>query len=208
MSTPLRDLLHELLFEPPARAAFAADPEGFLGDHGWDGLGGHDVEAALSALVDELPPDQAARLAALEAEENGFDDGLAGAIAGLEAATSAIDGELETDPVASGLDPDAADDSTFLDDLDGSGAPIEEDPSDALDDVGFGDAAEPPTGATETTTLDEREGAIDDEPDAGEADGQPDLATLDDPEGIDGLWSYEPEEPSIDQDAPEDDIID
>jgi hypothetical protein len=106
MSTPLRDLLHDVLFDPPARAAFSADPARFLGDHGWDGLEGRDVEAALSAYVEELPPDEGARLATVVAADGAFDDGLAGAITGLEAAASAIDGGSEL--AGEDLDPGAS----------------------------------------------------------------------------------------------------
>jgi hypothetical protein len=92
MSTPLRLLLTDLLDDPAARVAFDRDPEGFLADHGWDGLDGGDVHTALGALTHELPVDQAARLAPLVDGGSAFDGGgLGAAIAGLQAAAAAVD---------------------------------------------------------------------------------------------------------------------
>jgi hypothetical protein len=89
MSTPLRDLLTTILFHPPARAEFATDPERFLGEHGWDDLDGADVQAALGALADELPIEQASRLAPALDLEPGL--GPASAVDGLQLAISVVD---------------------------------------------------------------------------------------------------------------------
>jgi hypothetical protein len=157
MSTPLRLLLTELLDDTAVRSAFDADPEAFLAEHGWDGLDGADVHTALDALTHELPVDQAARLAPLVADDVAFDgDGLSAAIAGLQAATAAVedlavtngadDGAIEvlTDDPAAGIDSDS----------DGGSAPrphepdaadaeedgADTDPSSGIDDLSFGDA--------------------------------------------------------------------
>ena len=74
MSTPLRELLNGLLLDPTSRSAFEADPQRFLADNGWAGLDGHGVEAALGALVHELPIEQAVRIAPVVADGSVFDD--------------------------------------------------------------------------------------------------------------------------------------
>jgi hypothetical protein len=159
MSTPLRLLLTELLDDTAVRSAFDADPEAFLAEHGWDGLDGADVHTALDALTHELPVDQAARLAPLVAEDAAFDgDGLSAAIAGLQAATAAVDDlaatngagaddgaiDVLTDDPAAGIDADS--DRTPLGESERVSADAEEDdeaetdPSSGIDDLGFGDA--------------------------------------------------------------------
>jgi hypothetical protein len=229
MSTPLRDLLHDLLFDPPARAAFAADPEQYLGDHGWDGLRGADVESALDALTDELPPDQAARIAPLVADDNGLadgpDDGLAGAIAELAAATSAFDGEA-LDP-GSTLDLDAPDgsaehvpvehaageiDALDADGVDASDDLAEEDPGDGatdLDELSFGtrDAAMHPTDVGDLDADDAAPGPVEDmdiDP-AGGIDFGDDMS---DDAPATSPWDERPDEPEQDTDEPDDDVID
>jgi hypothetical protein len=175
MSTPLRDLLHELLFDGPARAAFAAGPEQYLEDHGWDGLRGQDVGAALDALTDELPPDQAARIAPLAAGDGAFEgglddtaDGIGGAIAGLEAAVAAIDGDLppqmQSFDAASTFDAPRGGDAEFDLDIDRS------DGLDGLDDTDDG-------GDVDLDRLDERDDDL---------DRSDDLAS-DDPDGFNEL---------------------
>jgi hypothetical protein len=155
MSTPLRLLLTDLLDDPAARAAFDRDPAAFLADHGWDGLDGADVHTALGALTHELPVDQAARLAPLVDGESAFDGGgLSAAIAGLQAATAAVDDLAVTDGAeapdgvldvledpAAGIDagPRAARDPGTADaEDDGEGET--EAPSTGIDDLLFGDA--------------------------------------------------------------------
>jgi hypothetical protein len=232
MSTPLRDLLHDLLFDAPARAAFAAAPEQYLDEHGWDGLRGQDVEAALDALSDELPPDQAARIAPLVADDGAyvgtFADGLGGAIAGLEAATSAIDGELPA-PVAEPIDPSSTLDRAEPDgrvDVDSRGD------LDDLDDRGDFDAGDlddgDTDGAHEATTLelDALSFGTSTVPAAAEADldGAPETpadAGSDQTTGIDfgeelapgdtsaaGPWGQSPDESPLDADETDDDVID
>lgn len=101
MSTPLRTLVEDLLHEPSARAAFAADPAGFLGGHGWGDLDGDDVATTVMVLGDELPIADAVRLTAVDAES--FGTGNAGGVAGLQAIVAACcDGWL-VDP-AEGID--------------------------------------------------------------------------------------------------------
>ncbi len=197
MSTPLRELLHDLLFDPPARAAFTADPAGFLGDHGWDGLDGQDVEAALSAYVEELPPDAGARLATVVSADGDDTNGLAGAIAGLEAAVSAIDGDVEPAVAADQLDPGAT-----LDDLEAAGDALDEldlEQESELDELSFGGHDD--VGAAEATS----------EP-ADELDEMTPEFLLDD-DGLDtaadaGEPWVDAGEPSIDADEPDDDAID
>ena len=111
MSTPLRDLIGDLLGDPSTRVAFAADPAGFLRGHGWDGLDGPDVRAALTALAEELPIEQASRVVEALGEGERFAEGLDGAIQGLGLAAGLdagdlLVGESRTDPQL-GLDEDA-----------------------------------------------------------------------------------------------------
>jgi hypothetical protein len=96
MSTPLRILVDDLLHDPTARASFAADPEGYLGEHGWAELDGADVGTALAVLRHELPVDEASRLGGIDADS--FGEGPAGAISGLQAATAAFDIDWSDDP--------------------------------------------------------------------------------------------------------------
>jgi hypothetical protein len=116
MSTPLRELINRLADDSSSQAAFAADPAGFLAEHGWADLDGQDVGTALGALADEAPIDQAVRLGEVEAED---------AIAGLGAAAAvfAENGEL--------ADPDLTLDRQETDeDVEG----VDRDPSDGIDD--------------------------------------------------------------------------
>ncbi len=131
MSTPLRTFVNDLLHDDAARSAFAADPASYLDDHGWSDLDGPDVGTALGALVDELPIDQAVRLhpVAVEADHLGA-DGL-GAVAGLQAAAAAFAG---TDDAAM-TDP-PADPATILDDDGQQSGPLDDDPSNGIDDPG------------------------------------------------------------------------
>ena len=96
MSTPLRTLVDDLLHDPSARAAFAADPAGYLDQHGWDDLDGADVGTTLDVLRQELPIDEAVRLGTVDADA--FGDGAAGAITGLQAAAAAFDIDWSEDP--------------------------------------------------------------------------------------------------------------
>lgn len=112
MSTPLRELINRLADDSSSQAAFAADPAGFLAEHGWADLDGQDVGTALGALADEAPIEQAVRLGEVEAED---------AIAGLGAAAAVF-----ADVPANGQDPDLtldrqddSDPSSSIDEIDG-----------------------------------------------------------------------------------------
>ena len=118
MSTPLRTLVDDLLHDPSARASFAADPAGYLDQHGWDDLDGADVGTTLDVLRQELPIDEAVRLGTVDADA--FGDGAAGAITGLQAAAAAFDIDWSEDP------------ATTLDRTSMSTSPT--DPIDGLDD--------------------------------------------------------------------------
>jgi hypothetical protein len=120
MSTPLRILVDDLLHDSAARASFAADPEGYLGEHGWAELDGADVGTALTVLRQELPIDEAARLGGLDADT--FGDGPAGAISGLQAAAAAFDIDWSDDPATTldELTPSAEDDLEELEDASGT----------------------------------------------------------------------------------------
>ena len=96
MSTPLRTLVDDLLHDPSARASFAADPAGYLDQHGWDDLDGADVGTALDVMRQELPIDEAVRLGTVDADS--FGEGAAGAITGLQAAAAAFDVDWSADP--------------------------------------------------------------------------------------------------------------
>jgi hypothetical protein len=137
MSTPLRTLVHELLYDDAARATFSADPAGYLGDHGWEDLEGADVSAALGALVHELPIEDAARLHPI-ANAAEFGDGGSGAVAGLQAAATAFD--------TVDVDAEAPDPATTLDDDTAGHGGEEADPDNSVEDV---DADDPSLGIDE-----------------------------------------------------------
>ena len=187
MSTPLRDLITTLLFDGVEQAAFAADPVGFLGDHGWSELDGQDVGAALSALVDELPVEQAAQLSAVVAEADSFDEGLSGAITGLGMATEAFSGPA-LPGAESFLDPATAIDAGDHPDIVDPAAGIDEHPDVEVDD---GEAID--GGVDDGWDLGDDEpevlAALDEPADAGPTLGDP-LDGLDDPGE---QWMYEPE---------------
>lgn len=60
MATPLAQLLQDVIHEPEIRAQFAASPESFLADHGYEHLDAADLREALYALADGAAPDAAA----------------------------------------------------------------------------------------------------------------------------------------------------
>ncbi|MGQ0824592.1 MAG: hypothetical protein ACT4OX_06110 [Actinomycetota bacterium] len=165
MSTPLRDLLTDIMFDPPSRAAFRSDPEGFLGDRGWSDLEGTDVDAALLALADELPVERATlAFSTIDGEAWGAGesaaDRLARALDAVEDAPDAYD-----DP-AGWLDVEQADPGDSLD-ADALAEPAAEpdallDPDeDALGDHDFGRGQvahdEPRVGPEDASPLDELE---------------------------------------------------
>lgn len=95
MATPLARLLQDVLHEPDVRAQFAAGPESFFADHGYDHLDAADVREALSVLADGAEPEAAGDY------QSGADaigdtpgiadlDGIAGAAAGLASAVARI----------------------------------------------------------------------------------------------------------------------
>ncbi len=139
MSTPLRDLITAVAFDEPSHAAFAADPARFLDEHGWSGLDGADVAAALGALVHELPIDQADALHTVVAGQDGFAEDTGGAIAGLTAAAGALgsvaDRPLEDSDPARGLDDADDDPARLLDDEIETEAEIDDVGGDDDDDV-------------------------------------------------------------------------
>jgi hypothetical protein len=173
MSTPLRDLLTNLLFDSPARAEFAADPDGFLDEHGWGELEADDIDAALGALTDELPIEHATRLA--PALEDGTGDASDTAVGRLQSAIHVVDdgAEPSLDDPASSVDLlDADDDPTdgidaadqLAGDLDGS--------DDDLDDLtSVGDDLDADA-LVDEAGLDEHDGF-----------GSGDIAALDSPAG-------------------------
>jgi len=55
MSTPLRQLLDNILFDDKARAEFGADADAFLLEHGWTTLEGAELEEAVASLSDAVP---------------------------------------------------------------------------------------------------------------------------------------------------------
>jgi hypothetical protein len=61
--TSLLDFLRNLLRDDEARAAFNADPGGYLEDHGFGHLSGEDVYDAMGLVCDTLPPYVAAEVA-------------------------------------------------------------------------------------------------------------------------------------------------
>ena len=112
MATPLARLLQDVLHEPDVRAQFAAGPESFFADHGYDHLDAADVREALFVLADGAEPEAAGDY------QSGADaigdtpglaelDGIAGAAAGLASAVARILGAPQlddpTDPRAPGV---------------------------------------------------------------------------------------------------------
>jgi hypothetical protein len=136
MSTPLRELITRLADDPTSQADFAADPAGFLAEHGWSELDGQDVGTALGALADESPIDQAVRLGDVVAGADGLDGGLDGAITGLGAAAAVL-AEVPVPPAPPNGDSDAvelADPDLTLDRQDAAGEGLDRDPSLSIDD--------------------------------------------------------------------------
>jgi hypothetical protein len=133
MSTPLRELITRLAVDSASQADFAADPAGFLAEHGWSELDGQDVSTALGALADESPIDQAIRLGDVVAGADGLDGGLDGAITALGAAAAV----LAEAPVPPNGDSDAvelADPDLTLDRQDAADQDLDRDPSLGIDE--------------------------------------------------------------------------
>jgi hypothetical protein len=222
MSTPLRELIALLAGDASTRAAFAADPVAFLGDHGWADLDGQDVGSALDALVHEAPLDQAVRLGEVVAATDPFDGGTDGALSGLEAVVAgageapSADGGALTDPAlvldgpadgAADVD-GAGDDGPDAFDLDGPDLDI--DPAAGIDDA---------TDVEHDLTSDDE---VDDDEVPADLDDQPPLhqtllgePSLDDP--LDGLapagepdpWTMVgPGDDNVDAATDEPDVID
>jgi hypothetical protein len=81
----LLDLVEALVRDPAAKAAYRADPDEFLGRHGFDGLEPADFEEALHQAADSFPPTLAAHvdptqgfdsLVHVDLHELGFDEEL------------------------------------------------------------------------------------------------------------------------------------
>jgi hypothetical protein len=150
MSTPLRQLLTGILFDPAVRAGFAGDPHRYLRDHGWGDIEASDVREALTVLVDDLPVEQAV-LVAPTADAIADGPGLAAAAEGLLTATSILDagiGVTTPEEPSHGADVYGREFDSDLDDLDEL-ADASPDPFDDLD--GAVDSAEQGSFAEETT---------------------------------------------------------
>jgi hypothetical protein len=67
------DMAQDLMQDAEAKAAFDADPDGFLGARGFDGLSPDDLSEAVGFVAETLPADAAVTLS----DANGPADGLA-----------------------------------------------------------------------------------------------------------------------------------
>ena len=119
MATPLAQLLQDVIHEPEIRAQFAASPESFLADHGYEHLDAADLREALYVLADGAAPDAAAGYQAggdaIDADTDPAEQGgLAGAAAGLLDALAGIGGALL--PIELSHDPSHLDDTDDTDD--------------------------------------------------------------------------------------------
>ncbi|MCB0998155.1 MAG: hypothetical protein KDB40_02570 [Acidimicrobiales bacterium] len=162
MATPLARLLQDVLHEPDVRAQFAAGPESFFADHGYDHLDAADVREALFVLADGAEPEAAGDY------QSGADaigdtpglaelDGIAGAAAGLASAVARILGAPQlddpTDPAElddladrfGGADADdpGPDPSDHDDRDDGDDADADDDAADGRGPDADGDPADP-----------------------------------------------------------------
>ena len=167
MSTPLRHLLHSVLFDESTRSRLAADPEGFLSDHGWTDLAGAEIEEAVTALGDTMPVETA------QAIEYGCEtidfggDSLADIGADLAALADQVDPELPTTITSDDTDPEL--------------------------DLDFGTGAEPAAQSDTGADLDELSAAIDIdlEPESfAEPEWDSGAVALDDPVDVDVAESF------------------
>lgn len=188
MSTPLRELINRLAVDSTSQAAFSADPERFLAEHGWADLDGEDVGTAMIALADEAPIDQAVRLSDIAEDD---------AISGLEAAAAVLagNGELpDPDLTIDRHDDGDRDPSLSIDDADdGPDGPDRLDDADDGLDSAFRGAHED-GGDGEPGDLPEPAGDTDDIGDIDDSDPGPDVSevSLGDPTGgIDEVVGHE-----------------
>ncbi len=171
MSTPLRQLLSDILFDETARADFGADADAFLLDHGWNTLEGSQLEEALAGLSEAMPVETAREIESILEEVDFSGDSLASIGADLADATAQL--TLDETQVESHTDNGAglgfgtgADADTALVSHAETG---DESSSDPLDDLGIDDLAEPET--TEVDFDDQAEGIDSDVPLVHDIDG-------------------------------------
>jgi len=148
-------MAQDLMLDPDAKAAFEADPDGFLVARGFDGLSPDDVADGVAFVAETLPPgpaqaltgpeadgDVLARLAQIDpvevadADPQPDDDGDERSDGEDDDEEEDEDDEEDDDDLASGTDP--GDDPTQLPD-DGTGfQPFRDDQVDPSLGVGYG----------------------------------------------------------------------
>jgi hypothetical protein len=114
----LLDVTGGLLSDPAAKAAFEADPQGYIERHGLDDLTPTELHDALGFVADSLPAPLAAQLESIEATDQ---------LDGVDAIVHELGQVAELDP-GTGGDLGLGDDP-----LDGFDQPVE--PTDVVDDV-------------------------------------------------------------------------
>lgn len=135
----LIDFLRSVAAEPAEHAAFRHDPEGYLSNHGYEGIHRDDALDAMSLVADTLPPAVAARLAA---DGNGLDPIAPGP---------------EPGPLARGPEPSFDDDFGMPPPSEQHHAEADFDDADdlALDDLALSHPPEPEVDMVESMNLDD-----------------------------------------------------
>src|SRR5262245_26208949 len=108
------DMARELMHDTAAKAAFDADPEGFLAARGHDGLSPDDLTDAVGFVADTLPPETARALTDPEADGD--------ALARLAQVEPVVDEPAEPDDAAGVPGIDGLDDDDLLDRDEGTDA--------------------------------------------------------------------------------------
>lgn len=144
MSAPtFLGMAQDLMLDPDAKAAFEADPDGFLVARGFDGLSPDDLADGVAFVAETLPPGAAQALSGPEGEG----DALA-RLAQVDAGEAAPEEPLDAEP-----DRDDEDD--------------EDEEGEEIDLGGFADGAADPTQLPDDPTHSGFEPFRDDEADSG-----------------------------------------
>jgi hypothetical protein len=101
MTQTFLGMAQDLMLDPDAKAAFEADPDGFLVARGFEGLSPDDVADGVAFVAETLPPGPAQALSGPDAEGDAL-----GRLAQVDPGEVAADEPLDAGP---DLDDDAAD---------------------------------------------------------------------------------------------------
>jgi hypothetical protein len=139
VSATFLDMAQELMQDAAAKAAFDADPTGFLAARGFDGLSPDDLTDAVGFVAETLPPETAQALADADADGD--------ALARLAQVEPVVDEPADPDDATDLPGVDGFDDGDLLDRDDGTGEDDDggEDDDEDEDDLGFATGAPDPT---------------------------------------------------------------